>query len=449
MKRAAIAAGALAAGLLVVLVATRSREVDRDPGAGVPGTLGMASSTRLPAGGSHLDFLYGRVTTDDGTIHEGRLRWGGDEEAFWGDFFNGYKVENLWAAHLRAEQLKESVPIEILGLRIATREREINLLRPFRARFGDIRRIEAQRHDIRVTLKSGTVFDLDGLNADDIADGLRVWDARRGVLDFDESKIRIVELLSPGRGGVDLKRLHGTVRTQQGDFTGFVQWNRRDCVGSDELHGETDEGDLNIAFDTIGAIERQSHDASRVTLVDGRELVLSGTPEVGHGNRGIYVDDRRYGRVLVSWDAFERVDFSPADSSPGYDDFPAGHSLRGRVTTREGRSLVGRLVYDLDESETTETLDAPFEGINYAIPFGLIASIVPASNGESGTQLARVVLHSGEKLQLEPAGDLSEGNPGMLIFGDQEAGVEFVPWTDLVRVDFDRPPAMYPPLDGT
>ena len=76
---------------------------------------------------------------------------------------------------------------------------------------------------------------------------------------------------------------------------------------------------------------------SRARPIDGR--VLSGTREVGHGNRGIYVDDRRYGRVLISWDGS-----SASTSRP----------LTGNVTT-----LAGRLVYDLDESETTERLDAP------------------------------------------------------------------------------------------
>ena len=71
-------------------------------------------------------------------------------------------------------------------------------------------------------------------------------------------------------------------------------------------------------------------------LVDGREIVLSGTREAGHGNLGIYVDDRRYGRVLISWDAFERLDFSPSGSGPAYGDFPPGHPLTGSVTTRAG-----------------------------------------------------------------------------------------------------------------
>ena len=339
-------------------------------------------------------------------------------------------------------------PIEIFGVRIAQRERQIDLGRPFMGRFGDIARIEAQGRDIRVTLKGGTVFDLDRFSADDFADGLRVWDDRGGVVDFDERQILIIELLPTARLGATPDRLHGTVRTPQGDFTGFVQWNRTESVGTDELDGDTADGELNLRFDTIRSIARNSGDSSRVTLLDGGEIVLSGTREVGDGNRGIYVDDPRYGRVLISWDAFERVDFSPGGSGPAFGDFPPGRPLTGSVTTRDGRRLAGRLVYDLDESETTETLDAPSEGVDYTIPFGLIASISPSGREESGTQSARVILQSGEELGLERAGDLGEGNAGMLIFVDGSERPEYVLWTDVERVDFDRPPAMYPPLGG-
>ncbi len=82
----------------------------------------------------------------------------------------------------------------------------------------------------------------------------------------------------------------------------------------------------------------------------------------------VNVDDRRYGRVLISWDAFERVDFSDfssGGSGPAYGDFPPGSPLTGSVTTHAGHRLAGRLVYDLDESETTETLDAPSQGVDY------------------------------------------------------------------------------------
>ncbi len=189
---------------------------------------------------------------------------------------------------------------------------------------------------------------------------------RRGVVDLDSLRIRKIELLpTPSLGAVPC-RLHGTVRTRRGDFTGFVQWDREECVGPDELDGRAAEGELSLRLDTI----------------------------------------------------------------------------------RAGERLTGRLVYDLDESETTETLDAPSRGVDYTIPFGLIASIVPPGREERGAQRARVILHDGEELQLERAGDLGERNAGMLIFVEGLRRPEYVPWTDVERVDFDRPPTMYPPLDG-
>jgi hypothetical protein len=152
--------------------------------------------------------------------------------------------------------------------------------------------------------------------------------------------------------------------------------------------------------------------------------------------------------VQISWEAFERVDFGPGGSGPAYDDFPPGRPLTGSVATRAGRRLAGRLVYDLDESETIETLDATSQGVGYTIPFGLIATIVPPGREEGGDRRARVTLHGGEVLRLEPAGDLRDGNAGMLVFVDGRERPEYVPWTDVEQVDLDRPPATYPPLGG-
>jgi hypothetical protein len=450
MKRATIAGGAFVSVLVLLALALAvghwTREPDADPAAATSPAIAPSppAAETHPAAETQQGFLYGRITTADGATYEGRLRWGGDEEAFWGDYFNGVKDENPWPAHVPPEQLEVRSPIEIFGVEIASRERKIDLDRPFMARFGDIARIEAEGRDFRVTLKSGTVFALDRFAADDLADGVRVWDGRRGVVDFDERRIRIIELLPTAQLGATPDRLHGTVRTRQGNFTGFVQWDREKCVGTDEIDGHTADGKLSLRFDTIRSIERNSRDSARVTLGDGLEIVLSGTREVGDGNRGIYVDDRRYGRVLVSWDAFERVDFSPGGSGPAYGDFPAGHPLMGSVTTRAGDRRTGRLVYDLDESETVETLDAPSEGVDYTIPFGLIASIVPPGRDERNARRARVTLHSGEELWLERAGDLGEGNAGMLIFVDGRQRPEYVPWTDVEQVDLDRPPAIYP-----
>ena len=385
--------------------------------------------------------------TTDGSIYEGRLRWGGDEEAFWGDYFNGSKAGNLWAAQVPSEQLIWREPVVLFGAAIFQRTGSIDLDRPFMARFGDIARIEAGERDIQVTLKSGTVIGLDRYDADDLADGLRVWDTSRGVVDLDEWAIRRVEFLPAPEQGAVPERLHGTVQTAEGDFTGFVQWDQREGVGTGELDGFSSDAERHVRFDSIAAIARDSRDSSVVTLLDGSEVVLSGR-EVGEGNRGIYVDDRRYGRVLIFWRTFERVDFSPGASGPAFDDFPPGQPLAGRVTTRDGRRLEGRLVYDLDESETVETLDARSRGVNYNIPFGLIASILLPGPDETRAGRANVVLHSGETLELEMTGDLAAGTAGMSIFGVGSAGPEYVPWIDVASIEFDRPTMMYPSMSS-
>ncbi len=443
-------AGGIAATILVILAAGYwVRQPDPVP------TQTSLQTPSEPAAGS----LYGRVTTYDGTTYEGPLRWGGGEEAFWGHAFNGVKDENPWATYTPlGRQAENRRSIEILGFEIPLDDAPVDLTRPFMVRFGDIARIEAHgdrlqgaleskiEYDptVRVTLKSGATFNLDRLAASDFDDGVRVWDGHRGIVDLGPRKIRTIELLPNPRPGDTPDPLHGTVHTRHGDFTGFLQWDREEAMGSDELVGLTAEGEVRMRFDAIRSIVRDVSGGSRVTLRDGHEVVLSDTPKVGPGNRGVYVDDPRYGRVLISWDVFQGVDFTPGGPGPRYDDFPPGRPLTGSVTTRDGRRLVGRLVYDLDESETTETLDAPGQGVDYTLPFGLVASIELPS---TATERARVILQGGETLDLERSGDLGEGNAGLLIFGEDREHPAYVPWADVERVDLDRPSAMYPPLD--
>ena len=204
MTKATIAGGALVIVLVVLLALVAGRRVlkqtleqEEEPAAVTsPATTpSIAEATSE----THQGFIFGRVTTDDGAIYEGRLRFGGDEEAFWGDYFNGFKAQNPWVAQAPLEQLTERRPLEIFGVEVFRWESQVDLSRPFMARFGDIARIEPNGRDLRVTLKSGTMFHLDLYAADDFADGVRVWDGRRGVVDLDEGQIRTIDLLPTGR----------------------------------------------------------------------------------------------------------------------------------------------------------------------------------------------------------------------------------------------------------
>lgn len=461
MDKTTIAGGTALLALVALVLTQGYRVFERD----VEPT--AAASVTTPSEETaveyHPSFLYGRVTTYGGTTYEGRLRWGGEEETFWDNYFNGVKDENPWAAYLPPAELTEKRrSFEIFGFKFFSGERQINLDRPLMVRYGDIVRIEAHGEGIdaalerginydpivRVKLKSDATVNLDRLSAGDFDDGVRVWDPRHGIVDLGPRQIRTIELFSPAGHGNVPNRLHGSVHTQQGSFTGFIQWNRVQTVGTDELVGYDSDGRHSLRFDAIRSIARNSRNNMLITLLDGRTIELTERYGDGNGNKGTYVDDPRYGRVLVSWDAFERLDFSPGGSGPTYDSFPPGEPITGTVTTGAGRRLTGRLVFDLDESETIETLDAPAHGVDYTIPFGYVASIALAGCEGCTAGTAGVTLHSGEVLHLEHTGDLGNSNAGLLVFVDGLEHPEYVPWADVKQIDLDRPSAMYVPFSN-
>jgi hypothetical protein len=131
---------------------------------------------------------------------------------------------------------------------------------------------------------------------------------------------------------------------------------------------------------------------------------------------------------------FESVDFTTGNA-PTYHDYAPGRPLGGTVVTRSGRRLTGRLVYDLDESETTETLDVRSRGVDYTIPFERVASIDLL--GDGGVEGARVLLQGGEKLDVERSGDVGATNAGLLVFSSGNERPVYVAWEDVARVEFD------------
>src|SRR3954470_21262157 len=125
MTRARIAGGAFATALILLALAAGYRALKQDVHPAAATSPAITPSTTPPAAETHPPpevrpgFLYGRITTVDGATYEGRLRWGGDQEAFWGDYFNGFKHENPWLAQVPPERLpKERRRIEIFGITV-------------------------------------------------------------------------------------------------------------------------------------------------------------------------------------------------------------------------------------------------------------------------------------------------------------------------------------------
>jgi hypothetical protein len=182
----------------------------------------------------------------------------------------------------------------------------------------------------------------------------------------------------------------------------------------------------------IRSIEKHDRDGSWVELRDGRRLLLEGTNDVDSSLRGVMVETEKSGRVEVSWEAFERIDFVEGKGSGrGYASYGAARPLAGRVTTRQGETHGGELVFDLDESFGSELLNGSVDGLEYSIPFALVRTVAPRSKGVSA-----VTLLDGGELLLGDATDVGAGNAGVLV---RAAGREtLVSWDEVARVEFDR-----------
>lgn len=394
----------------------------------------LGGAATLHAAPDTSGFLYGTITARTGTEYEGRLRWG-TEESFWGDLFNSTKAELPWREEIPKDRRSRPNTINLFGFEILWRDEERSG-RQLIVRFGDIDRIEVTgRNDAVLVMKSGRRVEVEG-GSNDIGGSaeITVWDASLGKVTLEWRDIESIRFRAAPRDlEVDAHRLYGVVHTDDGDFRGWIQWDQDECLSTDELDGDTRDADLSIPMGNIRAIEKHSRRSSRVTLRDGRELVLDGSNDVDSSNRGIFVEDERYGRVLVSWDAFQRLELSdPPGSGPGYGELVPGEPLRGTVTTRGGRKHRGRLVWDVDEEETWEQIGGERRGIEYYIPFSLVASVTP-----TGSDQSRVELTNGQVLELEGSVDVGEGNAGTVVLADGERPT-YVPWEDVERVDFRR-----------
>src|SRR5262249_15623089 len=103
MKRATIVGGAFAIVLGLAIAGYRALKQNVAPT--TPISTAITPSTA--AAEAHPSFLYGRITSDSGTIYDERLRLRLHQEAFWGDYFNRLKEQNPWAAHVPPERLRQ------------------------------------------------------------------------------------------------------------------------------------------------------------------------------------------------------------------------------------------------------------------------------------------------------------------------------------------------------
>lgn len=383
-------------------------------------------------------FIYGKVFTVGGDVFEGQIRWG-KEEAYWFDFFNATKEENSFLRYLDRDEIDDlEKRSDEWGerwtrnwLNFSRGDSEFN--HTFVCQFGDIKSITVRsRNRVEMELKDGQTLHLDD-GSNDVGARLRVMDAELGEVQIKWDRLDRVEFLDTPKNLTARfgDPIYGTVKTRRGEITGFIQWDHDERLGSDELDGETRDDDFSIPFRNIKSIEKGGRGVDLVTK-SGREMYLIGSNDVNSENRGIIVNTPGEGRVDIPWREFESVEFLevPKNRMPTYSDFEKPKSLSGTVTTVNGKSYSGKIIFDLDEELDIEIIQGESDNIEYLIPFRAVKRIHPKNYNYSAIELK-----NGEKLVIGDSQDVSEKNYGILVFQDED-NYKYIAWEDLEEIVF-------------
>ena len=397
--------------------------------------------------GQDEGFIYGKITTIDGKNFQGPLRWG-KEEVYWTDLFNASKEENDNLNYLsREEERSLNKQYEKSYRNWGGRwsrwfgngwvyiYHENKHQHQFVCQFGEIKTIKPTGSEkAEITLKNGNRIEVDGDGYNDLAARVKIVDPEIGEIEISWSRIEIVEFMNTPSKLIDKfgEPLYGTVVTHGGSFTGFVQWDHDERVSSDKLDGDVEDGNVSIQFSNIRSIERNGSRGSYVELNSGRKMKLRGSNDVNSQNKGIVVTSEKLGRIDVPWKEFKMVTFQkPSEKQKSYDSFKSQNELTGVVKTTDGKSLTGKLIFDLDESFDFEVLQGKDDNIEYIIPFRTVSKIIPKNYDNSN-----VILKNGKKLTLGDAQDVSDKNSGVLVFENKNKPT-YISWNRIEEISFN------------
>ena len=380
--------------------------------------------------------IYGRITTDDGDVFEGVIRWDRNE-ASWVDILNGSKVRY---ANRQSSTREPRRRIEIFGVTVYEGDGGSSSTRTSGIRFGHIQTMEPLgSNSALLTLQSGEGVEFRNGSTDlgsDIREIL-VEDPERGEVELRWRDIESIDFFQAPDDAVSNYgyRLYGTLFTRNGyEFEGFICWDVDEVLSTDVLDGNDESGRRRkIRFGNIARIQRESSSSALVVLNNGEEVILRGTNDVNSDNNGILVLDPNLGQVEVHWNDFEEVVFSEPEYVPTFDDFAYSGPMSGTVYARDGDVFEGDIIWDNDEAYAWELLDGDLDDLEFDIEFGKIRSIERISS-----RAAEVTLFDGRTFELRDSNDVDDDNDGIYVL-DADGNETRLSWREFERVVFDKP----------
>ncbi len=376
--------------------------------------------------------LYGRITTVQGDVFEGFIRWDKNEST-WLDILDGTKERVPSQTNSNRRRYRGSRSDR--NTFFANNWSWDNYAAESGIRFGHIKTLTVIGDDrVELTLKSGETMEYEA-GSTDIGTDIReliIEDKDEGELELVWEDLDKVEFMAAPSSATSNSgdRLYGTLTTRRGDtYTGFITWDMDEVLSKDVIDGEERGKTRKLPFSRITAIERYSSSGSEITLNNGEKIIMRGTNDVDESNQGIIVSDRALGDVRVDWDDFDKVEFKTSRGSFSYNDFNGGSALQGTVLTEDGDSFTGTIKWDDDEEKTWELLNGESRGTTFRIDFGNIASIE-----RGGSRAVEVKLKDGRVLRLSDSNDVDDTNKGIFVTS-KSGSVDEVDWDNFARME--------------
>jgi hypothetical protein len=288
--------------------------------------------------------------------------------------------------------------------------------------------------DARVELVSGEQIDFTLPAAGDDERAVAVETPGQAVVMLAWSEVRSVELMpAPAHEKPASERVHGTLRDRAGNtFTGEITWGGAAVHAADGLVEPGPES-AGVPFGDVSIVERTGRSSARLTLAGGETVAVGGEDGPRFRPRTVRVQDASLGQVQLSWNEVAELRLHPPAASPAREVFTGGHRLRGVVVTRTGERISGRVRWDNDEERSWELLNGRDGNRTFAIELANVREIRRRS-----TRDVEVTLHDGRTLELDGSNDVSWGNKGVVVEGEDGA-LRFVDWVSFQQVTFEAP----------
>ncbi|WP_207423327.1 hypothetical protein [Desertivirga brevis] len=387
--------------------------------------------------GQYEGVLYGDIVLKDRSILTGAIRWSG-AQMLYSDVLLVAKSEPYALKYLNRNQIhalttqNEGIDWEFMNL---WKDKTPDTRGEPLCRFGDIYSIHVTGPGkAQIFLKNGSKVRVatDRTESRHLGKDIAVFNPQYKKIPWEKiSRVNFKNYpqdFDPFRAEL----LYGRIVTKQGEFTGFIQWDKTKFLTSQRLEGklnDSDKTDTEYSFSTIAGIEKRDRGAL-VKFRSDSKVFLKNNRDVNATNHGIVVMHPDWGRVVVEWEDFVSARFTKAPDNLGYSSYQKPGRIYAIVKTTDGGVFKGNSIFDLDEQWNVELLEGSSGNTHYQIPFKFIRSL--KVNGE---QESKVTLIDNRVLTLSNHNDVTGNNWGIVVLL-VNSGHKYIPWNKVREISF-------------